>query len=210
MEVALADPLEGIPQAPTALQGAASAMVLSLLPSLGAALGAGKGLNLLPRELKEAAKAELQRAVLTGTLTTLLVAAVLLKVGLSVSQKTLSMKIGAYQLEKSVLAPELAQAKLALAAQELQRKEPPWEEIFKELSQVLPREIYLTGFSIEERKLILRGRVRDIGREPDQVLSDFLHALGEGLFHQAQLSSSRKMEGAGNEMEFEIACSLNV
>lgn len=209
LEVRVPDPWEGIAAAPGAISATAAAMNLSLLSCMGAARGAGTGLNLLPKELKEAAQTKIQRAVLTGTLTALLVSAILVRVGMFISERTLQMKISAYTLEKEALAPELSRVTLALAAHERRNEEPPWEEILKELSQVVPKEIYLTGLSVEGKEMHLRGKARMLTREPDLVVADLLRVLDEGLFTRAHLSSCRQIEGS-SEKEFEIICSLNV
>jgi len=208
IQVSVPDPLAGISQEPMALQGSAGAMPLSFVPALGAVLSAGRGINLLPTEVKQALQRQIQRAALTGVLTAVVVGALLLRIGMGVYEKTLATQIAAFELERTAMAAEMTQAQAALAAQERQRAEPRWEELFKNLSQILPRELYLTGLAVGEKRVALRGHARQFGRPSDQLLAEFLKVLEEGPFTQVHLTSTRQLEGPTAEAEFEIQCFL--
>ncbi|MBI3616437.1 MAG: pilus assembly protein PilM [Candidatus Omnitrophica bacterium] len=209
IQVQVPDPLEGFQQTPAALQGPASATPLSFVPVLGAALTEGLGINLLPAEIKQAHQMRIQRAALTGVLTATVVGALLIRIGMGVYERTLRTQITAFSLERAAVASELVQARIAFVTQEKQRSQPRWEDLFKELTHVLPREIYLTGLTLSGNEVTLRGQVREQGRPSDQVLADFLRALEEErFFTQVRLISSRQLEGPAKESEFEIRCSL--
>ena len=208
IRVSVPNPLKGFQQEPTALQGSASSVPLSFVPVLGAVVTAGRGINLLPVEMKQAAQTRIQRAALTGMLTATIVGALLLRIGMAVYERTLQVQIEASQLEQATIAPQVVLAKVALMAHEQQLLQPYWEEVFKELSQAVPREIYLMGLTVQEGQVTLRGRVRELGRPTDQILADFQRTLGEGLFTQLRLNSTRQLEDPLKEAEFEIVCLL--
>ncbi len=208
IRVSVPDPLKEFRKEPLALQGPAGAMPLSFVPALGAVSNAGKGINLLPAEMKRAIQTRLQRAALTGVLTAVIVGASFVRIGLGIYEKTLQGQMAAFRLEQSALAPQLAKARAAAVIQGEQNRQPLWEDLFKELSQVVPREITLTGLTIQGAEAALRGRVRESDRPADQILADFQRILGEGLFTQVRLASSRQMEEPVKEAEFEIRCLL--
>lgn len=178
----------------------------ALVPALGAGMGAGSGLNLLPLDLRQVTQVKVKRATVTGILTAFLAGMLLFRVGIGVYGRSLRAQIAALQVEQKALEPELAQARVGLAAQRRQQQEPRWEELFKEMSHAVPKEAYLTQWVVNERQVIFRGRIRPTGRPADAVLSDFMRILGEGFFDQVQLASTRQTEGGAREAEFEIRC----
>ncbi len=208
VRVSVPGPLADIPLAPGFSPGSVAGKELSLIPALGAALGGQAGINLLPLEMKEAARLQVRRSLFTGAVTAILLGAALLRVGMGITRQVLETQIAAFRLEKEAIVPEMARARVALEVQQRQKQEPPWEEMFRQMSLALPREAYLTAFSVEERRMTLRGRVRDLGRATDLVLAGFIRSLNEGVFTEAQLVSSRQDETGSREAEFEIRCSL--
>ncbi len=181
---------------------------LSLVPALGASLTAGTGLNLLPQSVKEAGRLQVRRAALIGIGTAVALGIVLLRVGMGLYERNLVNEAAALGMERSALGAELSLAQAALNASQRQRTEPYWEELFKELSQAVPREIYLTGLSIQEGQIGLRGRIRPGNRAADQILAAFTRTLREGLFTQVTLGSHRQIEGPLRESEFEVTCRI--
>lgn len=205
IRVTLPNPAQGIPVAGGGPEPAVP-ISPSLVPVLGAALGAGKGLNLLPMEMKAAARAKVERALLTGILTAVIVGMVLLRVGMGVYQWALRTQMTALQFERGVLEPQIIQAKVAVAAHEKHIEEPRWEELFRQLSQAVSREMYLTVLAIDGHQVTLRGKIRDLGRPSDMVLADFIRALRAGILTQVRLGSTRQVEGSSKEWEFEVVC----
>ncbi len=208
IQVAIPSPLDGIPQATDAVEEAAAHSALSLVPVLGTPFGAEKGLNLLPPQLKGAVQTQIKRAVLTGGLAALLVGGILLWLGLWIFCQSLQKQMAAFQTEHAAILQEGVRARAGLAVQERLAQEADWEGLFKELSQVTPREIYLTGLSVEDRRVALRGRVQDLGRPADIVVMEFIHTLENGLLTQVRLTSNRQADPAGRESEFVIGSVL--
>lgn len=208
IQVSVPDSGAGIPHAPAAVLLAAGASTSPLVPALGAALSAGSGVNLLPAEVREAARLKAKRTALKGLLTGLIVGAVLIRVGMGIYRRSLIQQMEAFEVEQRAVGRQLLTAQATVAAQERLDQEPDWQELFRQLSQQVPPEIYLTGLILEERALILRGRVRQSHRTADRVLEGFMGALGQGPFAEVRLGSSRQLEQPTPEAEFEVRCLL--
>ena len=200
--------MEEIQQASDALNGPAAVVPLSLVPAVGAAVSAGAGINLLPVEIKEAVREKVKRAALIGILATVVLGALFLRIGMGTYQAMLRKQIAAFQLEESATAQELERAKAAVAARERLEQEPHWDEVFKELSRSVTREIYLTEMQINGREVVMRGRVRELGRTTDVILAEFIRTLGDGLFTNVKMVSCRQLEQPAQSADFEIGCLL--
>ena len=191
---------------------------LSLLPALGASLTAGTGFNLLPSSIREAGRLQIQRAAWVSAGMATVLGMILLRIGLGLYERNLVNQAAALRMERIALGTELSLAQVAMAASERLRSEPYWEELFKELSRSVPPEIYLTELSINERQVVVRGRIRHGGPAPDQILAGWMRTLREGLFAQVTLGSSRQIptgggsasggEGSAQESEFEVSCRI--
>lgn len=177
---------------------------LSLVPALGAAHGAGRGLNLLPAEWKEAARIRVQRAALTGAATAVVLGLALLWIGLQVYRQSLAMQVAALRIQKHAVEAELPAARAAVSAHQQLRSDPSCEEFFRKVSVLTPAEVYLTDLALQDKEVSLRGRIRRGGAGSEQVLGQFMKTLKEELFTDVQLKSSRQMEGTGGGVEFEV------
>ena len=105
-------------------------------------------------------------------------------------------------MEYSSLRPQLSQVK----AQSLLADEPYWEDIFKELSIIIPADIYLTEFSLQNKTIIMKGVV--VSGEREESLSNFILALEKGLFKNVKLVTTKETrERAANE--FELICAID-
>lgn len=204
IRVRIPDPFQGIPQTPAAV----AAIALTLVPALGAALSAGTGVNLLPTEVRQAALTQAKRTALKGLLTAVIVGAVLIRVGIGIYRQSLIRQMEAFRLEQEAVGRQLIAAQATIAASEQLALEPNWEELFRQLSQGIPSEIYLTGLVVEDRAVILRGRIRQIHQTTDRVMEEFMGTLERGAFARVRLGSSRQLEQAVPEAEFEIRCLL--
>ncbi len=199
-------PLEMLAGVPGVAEEGVVAAPLSLVPVLGAALDDRLTLNLVPAEVRAAAAAHVRRAAITAALTTVMVGAILVRVGLAVGHHTLQTKITAAQLEQSAVTPQLAMWRASLAAQDARAQRPPWAELFRALSHVTPREMYLTGLAVDDHTMAIRGRVRDLGRPTDVVLAEFMRTLANGLWADVTLGSSRRLEQPAPIVEFDLRC----
>lgn len=200
--------LEGFSPAPGALDGAATSVPLGLAPVLGAALGTGRGFNLLPQELQERIRIQVQKAALKAALTAAALAALFAWAGLHLYGASLRRQIEAFRMEHRVAADQLREMRIAVAAHRRLESEPDWEAAFRGLSHQVPREIYLTEWTVERTAVVIRGRVRRLSRTPEEVLGQFLEEMERGPFTEVALRSSRQMESGPEIAEFEVACRL--
>jgi len=208
LRISVMPPLEGLAEVPGALGGAAAGMPLALAPVLGAALGAGKGFNLLPIELQERIRVQVQKAALKAALTAAALTALLLWAGLHLGRISLRRQIEAFQMERRVVSDQLREMRIAVSAHRRLEREPDWEATFRELTYQVPREVYLTELTLEGSGVVIHGRVRRLGSPPEEVLRRFLDELEKGRFTQVALRSSRQVEAGAEASEFEIGCRL--
>lgn len=199
-------PLEMLAGVPGGAEAAVVAAPLSLVPVLGAALDDRLTLNLIPAEVRAAATAHVRRAAITAVLTAFLVGVILVRVGLAVGHHVLQTKIAAAQLEQSVVTPQLAMWRASLAAQDARAQRPPWAELFKALSHLTPREMFLTSLAVDDHTMTIRGRVRDLGRPADVVLAEFMRTLANEWWADVTLGSSRRLEQPAPLVEFDLRC----
>ncbi len=199
-------PLETLAGVLGASTEAVAAAPLSVVPVLGAALDDHLTLNLVPAEVRAATAAHVRRAAMTAAVTTIVVGAILARVGLAIGLHTLQTKITACQLERSAVVPQLAAWRASLAAQDARAQMPPWATLFKELSHLTPREAYLTSLAVDGRTVLIRGRVRDLGRPADVVLAEFMRTLSDGIWTNVTLGSSRRLEQPSPVVEFDLRC----
>ena len=81
--------------------------------------------------------------------------------------------------------------------------EPHWEDVLKELSNVVPREIHLTDFKMEKGVIYIEGVVSS--SDGENILSQFIMSLEEGIFKNVKLVKTRDLKDkTGNQ--FEIEC----
>ncbi|MBI5145383.1 MAG: PilN domain-containing protein [Candidatus Omnitrophica bacterium] len=81
--------------------------------------------------------------------------------------------------------------------------EPYWEDIFKELSNITPDNIYLTELAMENKFIIMKGIVGSL--EKDELLSEFILTLEKGIFSKVKLVTSKESEDK-TANKFELTC----
>ncbi|MBI3318817.1 MAG: pilus assembly protein PilM [Candidatus Omnitrophica bacterium] len=181
---------------------------LALASPSGAAWMGGRGINLLPGEIRQALRIQVQRATMVGVLTALVAGMIFLKVGMGITRQTLATQIHSAQIEMALLTPQVSRAKVELTIRDRRARQPDWVELFRNLSRTVPREIYLTSLGVQDAQIVLRGRLRDLGKAPDVVLSEFMEELEKGPLSQVRLNSTRRLGETSKESEFEIGCFL--
>lgn len=200
--------LEAVPMAPGALQGSAAAVPLSLVPALGAALGFGRGMNLLPEELKETLRRQVRRVATKGLLTGSLLGALLIWIGFQVARQSLTRQIAAFRFEQQVVASQMNRIRVALAAHDRWGGEPDWETTLRWLGHAVPAEMVLTELAVDGRTVFIRGKARRQSRPLEEALAEFMRRLEEGRMSRVTLRSSRFADEAAGTSEFEITGEL--
>jgi len=207
VDVELGNCLTGMDVLPGAVNdplAAASALHLAI----GAALSDPQKINLLPVELKEKTKRLIEnvslKALLAGTVVTLL----LVYLGMCVKLKGIETEMRALVLEKKALIHGLSDAQAQMLVGTIIIREPYWEDVFKEMSHLVPVNIYLIHFDMEEQMVTLKGEINHKMPDAPSDLSSFMLALENGIFRDVSLVSTRKKVDNMNASEFEITCVL--
>ena len=171
--------------------------------ALGGALSGGRGLNLLPPEIKEEAKRTLQRATLQSAIAATILTLIFLYVGLRIQLSNLDKRISVARMELSSLQLDLGEAEKQRWARNISVQQPYWEDILRELSNVIPMGAALTELKVDEqaKRITLRGAIRSIDREG--TLSRMIHDLEEGMFRNVRLVKAEEKPGE-EASEFEI------
>ena len=206
MEVKVGNSLDGIEIKSGAMSEAVSRQAASLSSAVGAALSEAKGLNLLPPEIKEETKRTFKRAGLQSTAAALILILVFVYIGMRIQLGNYQKRLSVGKLELSSL--RLAEAKLEKRnlINQILSDEPYWEEILKDLSHAIPRNIYLTELSMLDNLIKMKGII--LSGDGEEALSAFILKLEEGIFKNVKLVTSRELEGQA-ATEFELACKPN-
>ena len=198
MEVKLGDPLERLILEENAVSER-DKVSHRLELAIGAALTEGKGINLLPAEIKEETKRTFKRSGIEATIVGTALVLVLFYIGMRIQLNNFQKKISVAKMELSSLGPQLKQ----VAIFGLLAKEPYWDDVFKELSNIIPPDIYLTGLNMENNVIRMHGIVNS--QEPEESLSNFILTLEKGLFNNVKLITTKEITGK-TANEFEITC----
>lgn len=201
-EVKLGDPLEGLKIEPEGIRER-DRISYRLELAIGAALTEGKGINLLPLEVRGETKRVIKRGTLVAVTTAVIFISILLYIGMKIQLWNFEKRISVAKMELASLRPQLEKAEAQHLANMILVNEPNWEDIFKELSNLIPQEIYLTDMRMEDGVITIEGIASsDLG---ERILSEFIATLEKGIFKSVKLVNIKDLKGqAGNE--FEIKC----
>lgn len=213
--------LEGINVAKGALKDMAQAQPGRYAVALGAALSEGKEINLLPKELKEKTKRTIERAGIEAVVAAVVAILILTYIGMQLQIASYNKKITAGNLESKAVLPQLELASNYERYQdEILRRQslingilnntPLWNEIFKELSNIVPKEIVLTEMRMENNTLVMKGEISGTGRDREEILSNYISALERGMFKHVSLLSAKIGEAEKGKAEFEIKCVCSI
>lgn len=171
--------------------------------ALGAALSEGKGINVLPPEMKD----ELQRTVKRTTVETAAVSLILLLaflyIGMRLQLANFEKRIAVAKLQMESFGYGLGKVARQHLAQELLADEPYWEEVFKELGNLIPPNVYLTSLESRDKKIYLKGGVT--AEDKESVLSGFILGLEQGIFKNVKLVHARETSDQSTS-EFQLEC----
>ena len=140
--VSIGNPLKGINVLKDALENIEQVSHRFAI-ALGAALSEGKGINLLPKELREKTKRTFKRAGIEAVAAAIAAILILTFIGMKLQLANYNKKISAANLELKTMLPQLEIASSYERVQDelSQRKSlrdgmlsnsPPWKEVFKE------------------------------------------------------------------------------
>ncbi len=162
---------------------------------------AANNINLLPQEIKEETKRTFKRASVQSAAAALILLFAFVYIGMKIKNSNMAQRIIAAKQELASLGPQLEEMKARQLAAGIIQEEPYWEDVFKELSHVVPKNIYLTRIRLQGRTLFLSGVV--VSGERQAQISDFILSLEKGLFDHVRLVTTKEL-GAEAANEFEL------
>jgi len=171
--------------------------------AVGAALTGGKGINLLPPEIKEETKRVIKRGTLEGVATAIILILVLTYIGMKIQLNNFQKRVSVARLELSSLQEQLKKAEQQVLAGSILSNEPHWEDLFKELSNLIPDTIYITSIRMDNNVIFMKGVVAAVGGEG--ILAEFILTLEKGIFDNVKLVESKEL-GENSGIEFELKC----
>jgi Tfp pilus assembly protein PilN len=178
--------------------------------AVGAALNQGDKINLLPVEVKEKTRRFIENISLEVIGVGVMVSLGLVYVGARVQLYGLNKKIEALKLEQRIAAPQLDVLRADMVIGEILQDKPYWEDVFKEISHVIPPEIYLTNMKMENDVVHLEGDIHQGERGAQAVLSGFMLTLEDGIFRDVSLVTTQKKEDNPDVSEFQITCKVEL
>lgn len=202
INVRLCDPITSLKGDKAAILEAGKA-AHRFAPAVGAVSVISGGINLLPIEIKDATALVVKRGAIEVAVTIAVIASILLYTGMKIRITNLDKRISAAKFELSGLGPQLGKAEAQILAGSVLLDEPQWEDIFVELSNLIPDTIHLTNMNMQNNILAIKGIVAaDNGEE---ILGEFVLKLENGIFNSVKLVESRDLVGKTG-IEFEIKC----
>ncbi len=205
IEVRLGNPLEGLKIESGAMQDGFSARHRLAL-AIGAALNSAKGLNLLPSEIKEETKRTFKRATLQAVSAGAVLLLAFLYIGMNIQLGNFNKRIAAGRMEFSSLGPQIEQVEAQRLTDEVLLDEPYWDDVFKELSNIIPADIYLTSLKMDNGVIGIKGVI--VSDEREETLSNFILTLEKGIFKNVKLVTAKEMRDR-SASEFELHCGVD-
>lgn len=203
IEVKIGDPFMGlkIDKGASAEQGNSP---YRMALAIGAALDGGSGsINLLPKEIKDAKKILWTRGTFEAVGTAVIIAFVLLYIGMRIQLGNTDKKISAARMQLSSLKSSIAKAEAVLLARQILSDEPQWEDLFTEISNLIPDNVHIENFSMRNNVISIKGIAAT--KDGERLLADFMLSLESGVFDKVRMVNTKKIGETGGT-EFEIQC----
>jgi len=175
-----------------------------LAPAIGAALSFGEGVNLIPHEAREKKREFIGYAAGAVALAILIFVGTLNYTNAKAKLTALERQTALVQQQLDGIRPrlELAKVKNTLLAELAAR--PYWGDVFKEISNVIPEDIYLSHISKRGELITIKGI--SASKSAEKLISDFLMDLEKGIFEDVKLIVIKKMHESART--FELTCRL--
>lgn len=199
MEVEIYDSLEGINTVRTL---AKDVDINRIAGAVGAGINRASGINLLPSEIKEERKRRVQGMVLKAASSAALTLMVLAYLGMRIQFSTLDKKIASAKYELSALRVRAEDAQGRLLTNKIIQDEPYWEDALREITNIIPSDIYLKEMKFGNGLLTMRGVILSL-KNPEEAVSNFIRQLETGIFKNAKLVITHERDGV-NEFELQM------
>lgn len=172
--------------------------------AVGAGIQKAGGINLLPSEIRQQTQKIMERATLKAVASAVIMCLILTFIGMHIQLKGLDKKIASAKLELSALKLQESQTKDWFLINKLLIEEPYWEDALKEISNVIPPNVYLKEMDMRGRLLTIRGVIIPL-KNPEEILSGFIHQLEAGIFKNVRFVTVRDREGLKDfELQMEM------
>ena len=172
--------------------------------AVGAALSEVKGINLLPPEIKNEKAITFKRGIIEAVAAGLILISSFIYIGMDIKLNNVKKRTSVAKMELSSLEPQLRKAEAAVLANKILIDEPQWEDVFAELSNLLPDNVYLTNIGMSNNLITIKGVVSS--EDGENVLSEFIIALEKGIFNSVKLVGSSENTEKHGEIQFELKC----
>lgn len=177
--------------------------------ALGAAFAGlhAKGINLLPSEIKEEGRRFIERISLNAAMAAVVTTAFLAYLGGHMHLAMLQRKMEVLQTEHGRLLPSLKGFEEKALIGNIVGNKPHWEDVLKEISNLIPSYMYLTEIKEESDIVYLSGAIlknAQQGQTDEILLSDFMLTLEKGILKNVTLVSTEKIEGPQATSIFKI------
>jgi Tfp pilus assembly protein PilN len=160
-------------------------------------------LNILPAEIKDKAKATIKRGTIEVLTVTLALIFVFVYIGMRIQLINLQKRIDVAKMELSSMRSKLDAAGTRILASAILADEPQWEDVLKEMSNIIPDSMHITSFSMDNRAMALEGIIGS--EDGEQVLTDFINTMESGIFHNVKLVNSSELQDKKG-VAFELKC----
>ncbi|MDP3804347.1 MAG: pilus assembly protein PilM [Candidatus Omnitrophota bacterium] len=174
--------------------------------AVGAALTEGKGINLLPPEIKEETTRTIKRGTIEAVFTAIVVTSILLSIGMKIKIDNFNKRITTAKTEMASLGGQVKEAEAKMLVQTILSDEPYWEDVFHELGSLIRNEIRIENVRVENKVIRIKGIVDSA--DGQQALADFIIDLEKGIFNGVKLIESKNLPDYPG-VEFEISCRID-
>lgn len=178
--------------------------------AIGAVLSEGRWINLLSEETAEREKNLVQRMSVIA--------------GFSVAVFVLALSLFFLWNERNMLQGKLHERQDRLKGllqqfDEIEEEKPMieevfrhpyWDQVFKELSNLIPEKMTIVELSMQDNVIRFKGRIEKAsGQETEGLLSAFMITLEEKMFKNVHLIESRDDDKDSSLTQFEIVSSID-
>jgi len=205
VDVKLGDPFKHFQIGQKALE-AETRSSYRFAPAVGAALTTGKGINLLPDEFRKDITKTVKWAGAIAAIGITVCAAIILYSTAGIRLNDFQKRVSRARVELAGMQAHLKKAEAFHLANMVLKDEPHWEDIFKEICNVIPDDIYFTGMDMRDKIITMTGVVT--ADDGEQDLSGFILNLRESMLKDGKLINIKTLDGRAG-MEFKIRCCIN-
>ncbi|MBU2541593.1 MAG: pilus assembly protein PilM [Candidatus Omnitrophica bacterium] len=166
-------------------------------------------INLLPEEIKEQNKLFIKRLTSELIITLFVIMALVIFLGMKFAHSGMIRRLGAIEAQIYSQRYRQKEASLKGIVGQIYAREPRWMEVFREISNVIPKNIYLERLSYDKEELLFEGVIISKIESTEDVLSDFMLSLEKGIFKNVSLIQSKRVKDEKfPRVEFKLKCQV--